>query len=176
MLWTIIDNLKSSKLSLRASELRSVLDSQSDSKIVEFQSEAASAFRLLFTPEIYYLYCAAYEGEVNGEGLRDFCSNIMLSGHSFFMKMIETPDAFAELSGMESFNDDFDSVSNMGRHILIERHGEDEAAELLLHTEQLNGIWRDLESKVGSLTFNPNWQVIRLNMPRVYARWGKERS
>jgi hypothetical protein len=175
MLWTVIDNLKSSKLSLRSRELKTVLDALNDAEIVEFQSEAASAFRQLFTPGIYYLYCAVYEGEVNGEGLRDFCSNIMLSGHSFFIKIIENPDAFAELSGTESLNDDFDSVSNMGRHILIERHGEDEAAELLLRTDQLHGIWKDLENAVGNLTFKPNWPAIRLSMPRVYARWGKEK-
>jgi len=80
MLWRTIDSLDSGKLSQRGVELRKRLENFSDQELIEFQREAASAFRSLFTPSLYYLYSAVYEGEVNGTGLTDFCSNIMLAG------------------------------------------------------------------------------------------------
>jgi len=171
MLWTIIDALESNELEVRAKELRKVLNRSTDSDIVEFHSEAVAAELQIFTPETLRLYCAVFDGEVNYGGFTDFCSNIILAGHSFFQKTLENPDNFSTVINPVQFNDDHDSVSNMGRYLLIERHGEERAWPMLQHVDELDGIWDRLKG----VSWQPDWPAIREKMPRVYARWGMQK-
>ncbi|RYZ79423.1 MAG: DUF4240 domain-containing protein [Proteobacteria bacterium] len=175
MLWSTIDNLKNMELASRAVELREKLRSFNDQELVSFHQEAVSAFRELFTPEVYHLYCSVYDGEVNDSGLTDFCSNVMLAGRRLFELVSTDPDHFADVGNVSSFNDDYGvDVSEVSRDLLLERHSEDAVDDMFQRagTNTLDGIWDDLESRLGSLTFEPDWSLVREVMPRVFARFG----
>jgi hypothetical protein len=172
MLWAVIDSLKSSDLRSRASELEETLGKLSDRELVEIHAEAESAFKLLFKPETYYLYCAVFDGEVNGMGLFDFCTNLMLAGRQVFLGVSENPDHFAEIPDVLPFNDEYLSVDDMALRILMARHREEKTWKMLPVSAQ-SEIWKDLKNKVGPLTMIPDWKIVRETMPRVYSRWGK---
>ncbi len=80
MFWEILDGLNSENLSKRATELQGTLVNLGDGDLIQFQNKAVSNYRLIFKPPLYHLYCAAFDGEVDSDGLTDFCSNIILSG------------------------------------------------------------------------------------------------
>src|SRR5437867_2999685 len=122
MLWQTIDSLSPGKLSQRSVELRKRLENFSDQELIEFQREAEPAFRALFTPSLYYLYSAVYEGEVNGTGLTDFCSNIMLAGRGVYEAVSRNPDEFAGVVDLPQFNDEYCiDVGDAGWRILTKR-------------------------------------------------------
>ena len=173
MLWQTIDNLSGLDLSRRAAELRQQLEHASDQDLVLFHRDADEVFRQLFTPRIYRLYCVAFEGETNGSGLTDFCSNLMLSGRSLVEAVLLNPDDFASVTNPVPFNDDSGlSVPSIARHILVARRDEDVADDLLRRggVPSLDGIWEELERQVGSLSFEPDWQLAEAALPRVWAR------
>lgn len=173
MLWETIGNLPSNELRQRADELRNRLLNFNDANLLEFYREATSAFLSLFNPSIYYLYCGMFAGEVNGSGLTDFCSNIILAGHELFEKIMANPDNFANVPNITPFNDDYClSPSEICRTLLIARHGEQMADELINAAciDQMDSIWEHLEKNVGPLTFEPAWNILQTTMPKVYAR------
>lgn len=173
MLWRTINNLTSKELPGRGAELRQRLESFSDQDLVLFQHQAVEVFRLLFTSRIYYLYCAAFDGETNGSGLTDFCSNLMLSGHSLVDDVLKSPDNFADVANIESFNEDYGiSVCSIAWHILVGRHDVDVTKEMFRSAgvQSLDKIWEELEKQVGKLTFEPDWRQIEAALPRLYAK------
>lgn len=173
MLWKTIDNLTSKELPRRGAELRQRLESFSDQDLVLFQNQAVEVFRLLFTSRTYYLYSAAFDGETNGSGLTDFCSNLMLSGHSLVDSVLRSPDNFADVTNTEPFNEDNGiSVCSIARHILVERYDEDVTEDMFQRggVQSLDGIWKELENQVGKLTFEPDWRVVEATMPRIFAK------
>ena len=173
MFWEIINNLKGEHLSMKADELRRWLESFDDQQLLEFHRNAQSAFRTVFTPDTYMLYCAMYQGEVNGSGLTDFCSNIILNGRWFFDDVTGNPDNFATAKDINSFNDDYRlRVNEICRKLLAQRYDERIADEMIRHAgiKECEEVWEDLEDWVGSITFEPEWNLIQGKMPRVFAK------
>ncbi|MBL9183018.1 MAG: DUF4240 domain-containing protein [Verrucomicrobiaceae bacterium] len=173
MLWQTIDNLTSKNLPQRAKELRKYLEGLPDQDLISFHRESVDTFLKLFTPQVYHLYCIAFDGEANGSGLTDFCSNLMLAGRSLTEAVLLNPDNFASVADMEPFNQDNGiDVSSMAQHILVKRYMDDSAGSKFngVHIEPLHDIWGDLENQIGPITFEPAWQLAESTLPRIYAR------
>lgn len=173
MLWDIINDLKGECLREKALELRQRLEVLNDQELMVFHCEAVETFRLLFGPRMYYLYSAAFEGEANGSGLTDFCSNLILSGRTLVDALLADPDNFANVGNFEPFNQDNGlDVSSIALQVLVGRHDEDIVAERCYHAgaQSLKGIWEALEEQVGSLDFVPDWRVLKAALPRIYKR------
>lgn len=175
MLWETIDSLTNSNLRLRAVELRQRLESCSDDELALFNREADKVYRQLFVPPIYHLYCIAFEGEANGSGLTDFCSNLMLSGPPMVDAVLQNPDAFADVPATVSmaFNEDSGlAVDSIGWNILNQRHDDNVPQDLCERAgvALFDDIWQELERRVGPLTFEPDWRRAETSFPRVVAR------
>lgn len=173
MLWDIINHLKSNTLRERSRELRAKLAGISDFGLIKFHCEAISAYKDLFNQHLRILYSAVFEGETNGSGLTDFCSNIILSGQRLYEAVLLNSDSFADTAMVEGFNDDSGlSVTGVARQLLIERHGGS-ADEMLAAAgaKSLDGIWKDLEVHVGRCTFEVDWTVVARLMPHIYTRF-----
>lgn len=175
MLWETIDSLANTELSLRSDELRERLEGCSDQELALFCREAVEVYRRVFVPRNYRLYCIAFEGETNGSGLTDFCSNLMLSGRSLVEAVLRDPDAFADVpaAAMVAFNDDSGApVASVGWRILRHRHHGDVPQELCKRGGEalFDGLWEELEEHVGPIDFEPDWPWAETALPRIVAR------
>lgn len=175
MFWETIDSLASTNLSDRADELRGRLEGWGDEELALFQREAGEVYGRVFSPAVYHLYCIAFEGETNGAGLTDFCSNLMLLGRSLVEAVLRDPDAFADVPASEvvAFNDDSGfSVGSIAWRILSQRHDDEVPQGLCERAGMLSSgdVWEDLERQVGPIDFEPDWQRAERDLPRVLAR------
>lgn len=175
MLWETIDSLVNTELSLRADELRGRLEGWGDEELALFQREAGEVYGRVFSPAVYHLYCIAFEGETNGDGLTDFCENLMLSGRSLVEAVLRDPDAFADVppAAARLFQEDRGvSVVSVAWHLLNQRHDDDVPQELCERAgmSASGNLWEGLERQVGSIDFEPDWQRAERDLPRVLAR------
>ncbi len=173
MLWQTIDSLISEEFSQRSVELQKQLENFGDQELIEFQREAEPAFRSLFIPSLYYLYSVVYEGEVNGTGLTDFCSNIMIAGSGVYDAVSRNPDELAEVVNLPQFNDEYcTNVGDAGWRVLTERYDVQTVEGMFRRAgvQTLSGIWGDLERRVGKPTFEPDWRIVEETMPRIFAK------
>lgn len=174
MFWETIDSLAKRDLSDRADELRERLEGWGDEELAVFQREAGEVYVRVFSPAVYHLYCIAFEGETNGDGLTDFCENLMLSGRSLVEAVLKDPDAFADVPAGDAvaFNDDSGfSVGSIGWRILNQRHDDDVPQGLWERAGMSapGNLWEELERQVGSIDFEPNWQRAEMGLRGVLA-------
>ena len=142
--------------------------------MTQFHQEETLAYIAIFREKFYFLYCSVFEGEVNEGGFTDFCDNIILAGQEFYERMLGNPDHFVEINDIVPFNDEsYLGVVRITERIIEERYGRD----IPVHTSEALVIYdpgvsrENLKAEVGTLTFAPQWEYIRLKMPNIYAKY-----
>jgi hypothetical protein len=177
--WEVIDRIYGSNLRHRSRELRNALEELSNEELLEFHREANNAFDRIFSPLTYHVYCALFCGEVNGEGFRDFCSNLILCGSAFCGLFNSDPDSLASGGSLDEFNDEPGTpISDLASEILGHRLGLEDADTLIYIYDGVRNFdgWERLATEVGNMDFNPQWDVIKRVLPQVYEVYGPRES